>query len=338
MGLDRGMQAVATAAVFNAFALLFILIRCVSRFTIIKQVGPEDYLIIFALILSIGLTVTIVLQEEHGLGRHSDTVSVEDNETLSKLLYASIIIYNLGLFVVKDSILYQYLRFFVRRSYRIAAWGLMIFISVAGLVMIVTSCVSCQPVAYFWDKTIEGGRCINLLAFWFSFSAFNIATDLAVLLLPMPVLKSLRLPRKQKMSLIAVFALGSFGCVTAILRLHALYITSVSTDLTYDNVGAATWSAAELNVGIMCACIPAMRPIISLIFPRFLSSTQRDNISDPYPRGASYYRNDSVVELSQVGKVHSDVSRDDTVSFDTTHAPNTIRVKQEWAISEREQP
>ncbi|KIW24041.1 uncharacterized protein PV07_09780 [Cladophialophora immunda] len=336
MGLERGMQAVVTAAVFNALAFVFIVLRCISRFMVIHQAGPEDYLIIFALVLSVGLTVTIALQKDHGLGRHADTVSEEDNETLSKLLYASIIVYNLGLFLVKDSILYQYLRFFVERRYRLAAWILIVFICVAGVTFILTSCFSCWPVAYYWDKSIKGGHCVDLMAFWFSFSGFNIVTDLAVWVLPMPVLKSLQLPRKQKISLIAVFALGGFGCITAILRLHALYIASISTDLTYDNVGAATWSAAELNVGIMCACIPAMRPVISLIFPRLLSSSRRDQQSNPYPRGASYMRNDSVVELSQVVKAHSEVSRDDTVSFDHGHEPNAIRIKNEWSISERE--
>lgn len=68
MGLERGMQAVVAAVVFNALALLFIVIRCVSRFFLIKQAGAEDYLIIFALILSIGLTVIIVLRECRSLG------------------------------------------------------------------------------------------------------------------------------------------------------------------------------------------------------------------------------------------------------------------------------
>lgn len=126
----------------------------------------------------------------------------------SKLLYISIIVYNLGLLVVKDSILYQYLRFFVTKSYRRAAWGLIIFITTVGFVMILTSCVSCLPIPYYWDRSVKGGHCIDLMAFWFSFSSFNIVTDLAVWLLPMPVLKNLQLPRKQKMSLIGVFALG----------------------------------------------------------------------------------------------------------------------------------
>ena len=47
-------------------------------------------------------------------------------------------------------------------------------------------------------------------------------------------------------------------------------------------------------------------------------------------------RNDSVVELSQGVKAHSEISRDDMVSFDNSHDPNSIRVKNEWSITERE--
>ncbi|KAK5044881.1 hypothetical protein LTR84_010419 [Exophiala bonariae] len=337
MALDRGTQAVVTASAFTGLALLFVVIRCISRFCVIKQAGTEDYLAIVALILSIGLTVIIGLQRENGLGRHADTVSEEENEMLSKLLYASIIVYNLGLVFVKDSILYQYLRFFVHRVYRRIAWGLIVFVTAVGSAMIITSCVSCLPVQYFWDKRGDG-HCVNLMAFWFSFSGFNIITDLAVWLLPMPVLKGLQLPRKQKYSLIAVFALGGFGCITAILRLHVLYVVSMSTDITYDNVGAATWSSCELNVGIACSCVPAFRPLISRIFPRLLSSTRRDHTSDPFSRGAAYYRNDSVVELSHVNKIESDMSQHDSISMDTTHTPGTIRVKQEWSVTEKDGP
>lgn len=110
----------------------------------------------------------------------------------------------------------------------------------------------------------------------------------------------------------------------------------MSKDLSHDITSATIWSCAELNVGIMCACIPAMRPVISLIFPRLLWTSRRDRSSNPYPRGATYARNDSVVELSQVAKVESDVSREDTVSFDTSHAPNSIHVKQDWSITQAE--
>lgn len=126
--------------------------------------------------------------------------------------------------------------------------------------------------------------------------------------------------------------------MTTVLRFHALYIASVSTDITYDNVGAATWSAVELNVGIVCACIPAMRPLINLVLPRLLSTTRPDHGSSYYPNtGGIYVRNESNVELSRgVIKAQSEVSRDDTISFDHGNDAKAIRVKTEWTVSEGE--
>jgi hypothetical protein len=93
MRLERGTQSAVTAAVFNALALFFIVILCISRFCLVGQAGPKDYLIIFALVLSIGFTVTVALRKsafrslmffhliftltetDHGLGRHIYTLS-----------------------------------------------------------------------------------------------------------------------------------------------------------------------------------------------------------------------------------------------------------------------
>lgn len=109
---------------------------------------------------------------------------------------------------MKGSILYQYLRFFTERRYRYTAWFLIVFVFVGGTAFILANCFACKPVAFFWDKSIEGGRCFNREGLWFSFSGFNILTDFLTWLLPMPVLWKLQLPKKQKMSLIGVFALG----------------------------------------------------------------------------------------------------------------------------------
>jgi len=86
------------------------------------------------------------------------------------------------------------------------------------------------------------------------------------------MLKTLHIPRKQKYSLLAVFAVGGFVCIVAILRLHAVYVISSSSDPTYGNVAAAYWSSIELNTGIICASLPTIRPIIAKIFPTWLGS------------------------------------------------------------------
>jgi hypothetical protein len=59
----------------------------------------------------------------------------------------------------------------------------------------------------FWDMSVQG-RCIPKGFLWFFNAAMNILTDLCVLVLPIPVLSHLRLPRRQKIGVIFIFATG----------------------------------------------------------------------------------------------------------------------------------
>lgn len=58
----------------------------------------------------------------------------------------------------------------------------------------------------------------------------NITTDVALLLLPMPLLSKLQLPRTQKIALMGVFAMGILVVVTSILRLSSLREVAKSPD------------------------------------------------------------------------------------------------------------
>ena len=62
-------------------------------------------------------------------------------------------------------------------------------------------------------------------------------------------------------------------CLTSLLRLRHLYVLAKSKDLPWDNVQAATWSNVEINLGIICACLPTLRPLIRRFFPRVLATT-----------------------------------------------------------------
>ena len=127
---------------------------------------------------------------------------------LAKVFWFSVIVYYLALTFVKSSILCQFLRFLVGPVIRRVCWTILAFIVAYGAATVSGSIFVCLPVAYFWDKATHGGHCVNLMAFWFTNATFNIVSDIAICILPMPALKSLQLPRKQKYFLIIVFAMG----------------------------------------------------------------------------------------------------------------------------------
>lgn len=44
---------------------------------------------------------------------------------------------------------------------------------------------------------------------------------------------------------------------------------SNSNDQSFDNTDQATLSGVEVNVGIICACLPAMRPLFAIMLPKY---------------------------------------------------------------------
>lgn len=153
--------------------------------------------------------------------------------------------YNASLAFTKFSILFQYLRIFPARSFRIACYIVMAVVATYSSWAIVSGYVNCVPVAKFWNHDLPG-TCLNFEAVWFFNASMNIATDVTLLILPMPLLVQLQLPRMQKIALMGVFAIGILYVpfvlfagskltvisvvITSILRLSSLRIVAKSTD------------------------------------------------------------------------------------------------------------
>jgi hypothetical protein len=74
--------------------------------------------------------------------------------------------------------------------------------------------------------------------------------------------------------------------VVSILRLQSLLQFANSTNLTWDNLAVTTWSTVEINVGIICACMPSLRVLLVRIFPKILGSTRNTSANKYYAQGS----------------------------------------------------
>ncbi|KAL1623545.1 hypothetical protein SLS56_008249 [Neofusicoccum ribis] len=171
--------------------------------------------------------------------------------------------YYASLCLVKVSALLQMLRIFKIPRVRTSILCLLAFVAVFGIWTFVSALLTCHPLAYMWDQTIPGGHCINQLPFLYANAAINIALDILVTLLPLPVLRRLRLTTRQKRGLMAVFALGLLATTTSIIRLRALTDLHNASDFTHAITPLCIWSAIELNTSIACACAPALGPLFT---------------------------------------------------------------------------
>lgn len=63
--------------------------------------------------------------------------------------------------------------------------------------------------------------------------------------------------------------------MVSILRLQSLIDFASSNNPTWDHWDLTNWSAIEINVGIMCACLPSLRLLLVRMFPLLGGSSDR---------------------------------------------------------------
>lgn len=125
------------------------------------------------------------------------------------MFWASLWVYNLALTMTKIAILVQYIRIFPPRHFRCVCYAMLCIVTTCGLWGVLGNVFLCFPVVFFWDDSVADGRCMNDYIVWFTMAGLNIAQDLVILVLPMPVIRSLQISRSQKKGLITMLALGA---------------------------------------------------------------------------------------------------------------------------------
>ena len=158
-------------------------------------------------------------------------------------------------------------------------------VNVAGLALTFLNILQCRPVgAAFDDPILPTAKCIDIVTLYLSSAPVNIITDLAILFLPMPILTSMRLPRTEKIILIVTFSFGAFVAVVDVVRIAYLESAalarlqntsgSAASNAEYDYSWIASlsfmWSAVEVHVGIIVACVPGVKPLVTKVFPNLL--------------------------------------------------------------------
>ncbi|KAL1844940.1 hypothetical protein VTK73DRAFT_1478 [Phialemonium thermophilum] len=126
--------------------------------------------------------------------------------------------------------LLQYYRVFAVQKLRSLFLLAILLVGGWSLSQVLVAIFTCHPISAYWDRggggsdthpqggparaptTAAAPSCIPDLPQWYVNAAGNILTDVAIFVLPLPILGRLNLPRTQRLVLIGVFSLG-FLCV-----------------------------------------------------------------------------------------------------------------------------
>jgi len=110
---------------------------------------------------------------------------------------------------VKASVLFLYLDIFkIHTAFRRILYGFIVFIALFFIGFLISIITLCQPFSRYWN-VLGPGHCGSLSGSQVATSSINTVVDLAIVLLPLPVIWRLQMQRQKKIKIIGIFAVGA---------------------------------------------------------------------------------------------------------------------------------
>jgi fucose permease len=290
MVADRGPVTSAVTIIMIVLATVFVTARFFTRIFLVRSIKQDDWWILAAWVAAVGFSVSICVGVKYGLGLHTTDIATNaDHVALRKAEYAFSVLYNPSLMLTKSSIVIFYLSVMSRDVdpvFKWCNWLTLAVTNIAGLALTFLNIFQCTPVrSVFLYPTPKSANCTDIVNLYLSSAPVNIITDLAILFLPMPILTGMRLPKKQKIILVVTFSCGAFVAVVDVIRI-AYFQNAASSILDVTTTGSIVtkeqddfswyaslsfmWSAVEVNLGIVCACVPSLKPLFLRFIPTFV--------------------------------------------------------------------
>lgn len=301
---SRGPATFGVTLALIIVATVFVGARFFTRGYIVRSIKNDDWWILAAWICSVGFSIAICVAVSDGLGKHNTDIPYAEKDNLRRAQYTFSILYNPCLMLTKTSIIVFYLSVMsedVDPVFKWCNWITLALTNITGTALTFLNIFQCRPISAGYEYPgPPNPKCTDIVTLYLSSAPVNIITDLALLLLPMPILTGLRLPKKQKIILIVTFSAGAFVAVVDVIRIAYLQEAAISrlsvktdggtatgrivesTDFTWYASLSFMWSAIEVNIGLICACVPSLKPLFLKFAPSFI----KDDSDDITPMGS----------------------------------------------------
>ncbi|KAJ5660211.1 hypothetical protein N7507_006662 [Penicillium longicatenatum] len=182
-------------------------------------------------------------------------------ETSLKAVLAEEFIWATATTLVKFSMLSLYLDIFRGKTFKILAYTIGVLSAMLMAAMFLVGGLICQPIQKNWDITMQGGHCGDSTKMDLITAIINMLLDLGIVILPLPQLWKLKLSWVRKAMLSGIFGLGLLICAMNLTRV--VFVETLDTsDVTASMALIGLFSILEVNVGMICASLPAMGPLI----------------------------------------------------------------------------
>ncbi|KAI1502065.1 hypothetical protein F5X99DRAFT_418155 [Biscogniauxia marginata] len=306
------------AITFMIISWICVSLRLYVRFKIVRAPGWDDLCVILYLLSTTTGSIAICIAVQFGLGKHFLMLEKWQWEGYLRVFYVGNACYVTSATFIKEALLLQYLRIF-ERGYFMHRFiiCMIVFTALWGLAYSILAWVPCVPVWEFWVAD-PGANCYAygspeptpFVATFTSHTAINMALDIIVLLIPLPLFFKEGSTYSTRMRLVALLSMGSLVIVLATWRLVTIIEHQVATWPTRD----PTWygpislilAILEIDAAAVCASVPIFWPVLTVKWGNIFV-TQEINIThearyidddeDALTQGPSHSRSGSDIEM-----------------------------------------
>ncbi|KAK4234454.1 hypothetical protein C8A03DRAFT_18650 [Achaetomium macrosporum] len=301
---DLGPKLITAAFTTWSVAFIFVLLRFWTRSRIVHKLGAADWFIALALLAAGGMCISTVEECKHGMGKHRSDIDIADYGPMMQVLIApppksmagmsrpqglpqkgqawwfALLCYIIALALAKVSICLLYLTVFTIEWARRACYVVLVIVIITNLWGTAAALTYCIPLEATWNPNVVASFCQPETAWWVH-TGFVLATDIVIAILPIPIVVPLKLPRRQKLAVVCIFAVGFFICLVSLIRLviliQILHKDSEDPDFSYNIAKIFYCTVLEVHTAIVVACAMTLKPLIARFLPRFfLSHASKD--------------------------------------------------------------
>ncbi|KAI0384161.1 hypothetical protein F5Y04DRAFT_293502 [Hypomontagnella monticulosa] len=253
------------------FASIVVIGRLYSRL-ILKNQWWDDAAILFAWMFAVALVTIVGLETEYGLGHKFSNIPLHLRPVGIRLSYATVSCYQVSLVLTKISILFFYLRILKLPYQRVLVFITMGCVLVYGTVFFLLTFFLCNPVEGGYEFDIRVGHCLAYYPILTASAALHTATDVWLIGLVLPHILKMHLPTRQKVALAFVLTLGIFVACASLTRMAVAWEFLNPKYAQWDSFSFAIWTTLESSLGLICASIPMLKPLVRQLMGRKPSS------------------------------------------------------------------
>ncbi|KAH7175872.1 hypothetical protein EDB81DRAFT_771294 [Dactylonectria macrodidyma] len=252
--MAEGLGQVVSWYICTVAAFIFLVARLWIRLRKFGSLGLEDCFIILATCCLVG--DLIIQQYMWNLGMaEMGNASRQDFIHIMQMIVPGSVLYVASLWAIKVALVLFYKKLAAPGSKLQTIYNVTLGLLAATFTAIFFNILfQCYPYDKRWslDPDYQCSAYNSTVNYWMTI-LMNIISDVIIISLPISMVLKLQMKMKQKLGVMAIFALGFFVVIASIIR--AYYSKRNETMLT------CTVSMVETAVSIIATCLPPLRSV-----------------------------------------------------------------------------